>query len=132
MGGGVRKGSWRPARTNYAIGVMGGFELDFRDAVLPPGVTEVRVFAFWGGGDIIVPPDVTVEVSAVGIMGGFEERHDAPSNPSPDAPVIRVTGLAIMGGAEVCVRYPGETKGDARRRRREERREQKRLQRGSK
>jgi hypothetical protein len=127
MGGASRKGTWRPARTNYAIGVMGGFELDFREAILPPGVTEVRVFAFWGGGDIIVPPDVAVEMSAMGFMGGFEETHDAPSDPSPDAPVIRITGLAIMGGAEVSVRYPGETKRDARRRKRDERRARKRL-----
>jgi hypothetical protein len=130
LGGAVRKGTWRPARTNYAIGVMGGFELDLREAILPPGVTEIRVFAFWGGGEIIVPPEVAVEVSAIGIMGGFEERHDAPSAPAPDAPVVRVTGLALMGGGEVTVRYPGESKGDVRRRKREERKARKRLQRG--
>jgi hypothetical protein len=130
MGGATRKGNWRPARVNYAIGVMGGFDLDFRDAIFPPGVTEVRVFAFWGGGDIVVPPDVALEVSAVGLMGGFEEGYDAPSSPGPDAPVLRVTGLAIMGGADVRVRYPGESKGDAKRRIRAERKARKRLARG--
>jgi hypothetical protein len=121
FGGGVRKGAWRPARVNYAVGVFGGFELDFREALLPPGVTEVRVFAMFGGGEIILPPDVIVEVSAVGIMGGFEERHDSPTTAEPGAPVLRITGLALMGGAEVSVRYPGESKRDASRRRREER-----------
>lgn len=130
MGGATRKGNWRPARVNYAIGVMGGFDLDFRDAIFPPGVTEVRVFALWGGGDIVVPPDVALEVSAVGLMGGFEEGYDAPSSPGPDAPVLRVTGLAIMGGADVRVRYPGESKGEAKRRIRAERKARKRLARG--
>ncbi len=131
LGGGTRRGAWRPARHNYAVGVLGGFELDFRETPLPPGVTEVRVFAFWGGGEIIVPPDVIVEVSTVGILGGFEYRHEHASTQDPDAPVLRITGLAVMGGGEVSVRYPGETKRDSRRRRRELRRERRRrLKRG--
>lgn len=130
LGGATRTGNWRPARTNYAIGIMGGFELDLRDAVLPPGVTEIRVFAMWGGGEIIVPPDVVLDVSAIGIMGGFEEKYYAPADAAPDAPIVRVTGLAIMGGAEIQVRHPGESKGDAKRRLREEKKARKRLGRG--
>ena len=122
MGGGKRRGAWRPARVNYAVGVLGGFELDFRDAPLPPGVTEVRVLCLLGGGEIIVPPQVAVEVSAVGLMGGFEEQHDLASTRDPDAPVIRVTGLAVCGGGSITVRHPGESRQEARRRRREERR----------
>jgi hypothetical protein len=38
---------------------------------------------------------------------------------------VRVTGLALMGGVDVMVRYPGESARDAKRRNREER---KRLQ----
>jgi hypothetical protein len=130
LGGGTRRGAWRPARVNYAVGVLGGFELDFRDAPLPPGVTEVRVLAVMGGGEIIVPPDVVVEVSAVGIMGGFEEQHDVASTEDPDAPIIRVTGFAMMGGASIVVRYPGETSRDAKRRRRLEKKERRRLGKG--
>ena len=55
MGGSARRGRWSPARKNCSIAVMGGSELDFREAVMPPGVTEVQVFAICGGVDIIVP-----------------------------------------------------------------------------
>jgi hypothetical protein len=55
MGGSTRRGRWSPARRVTAIGVMGGVELDFRDAVLAPGVTEVHAFAFWGGVEIVGP-----------------------------------------------------------------------------
>jgi DUF1707 SHOCT-like domain len=130
LGGGSRKGAWRPARTNWAVGVLGGFELDFRDAALAGGVTEVRVFAVLGGGEIVVPPDVVVEVSGVGIMGGFEHDAGEPAAQHPDAPVIRVTGFACMGGASVVVRRPGETAGDAKRRRKLEKKERRRLARG--
>ena len=114
MGGGTRSGSWTPARNNWAVGVMGGCELDFRDARLGPGVTEVRVLAIMGGVDIIAPPDVQVESSGVGFMGGFDHKPTLTSTTDPEAPVIRVTGLALMGGVGITVRYPGETARDAR------------------
>jgi hypothetical protein len=116
MSGGRRSGAWIPARVNLAVGVMGGCELDFRDAQLGPGVTEVWVLAIMGGVEIIVPPDLQVDCSGIGIMGGFDHRHPATSTTDPEAPVIRVTGVAIMGGVEVLVRLPGETAREARRR----------------
>jgi hypothetical protein len=123
MGGSMRSGRWTPARRVTAMGVMGGVELDFREAVLAPGVTEVHAFAFWGGVEIIAPPDVRVECTGVGIMGGFDHRDDAASEGDPNGPVLRITGLAIMGGVEVRVRYPGESRRDAKRRVREERKQ---------
>ena len=114
MGGGGRAGAWIPARRNWVVGVMGGHALDFREAHFGPGVTEVNVLAVMGGVEILVPPDVRVECSGIGIMGGFDVKQSVTSTTDPEAPVIRVTGLAIMGGAGVSVRYPGETARDAR------------------
>lgn len=130
LGGAVRKGRWVPARSTTAIGIMGGVELDLRDAVLGPGVTEIKCFAFWGGVDIVVPPDVSVECDGIGILGGFEHRHEAELLADPDRPVIRIRGVAIMGGVDVSARYPGESARDARRRLKEERKERRRLEGG--
>ncbi|HKJ02239.1 MAG TPA: hypothetical protein VJ997_07280, partial [Longimicrobiales bacterium] len=126
MGGATRKGSWTPARHNFAFSVMGGTELDFREASLAPGVTDVKVFAIMGGVAIVVPPGVNVESRGIGIMGGFDHRADQ-DDPDIDAPTLRISGLAIMGGVDISVRHPGESPGDARRRRRIERKEHKRL-----
>jgi len=114
LGGGGRSGAWVPARQNWVAGVLGGCTLDFREAQLGPGVTEVRVFVVCGGVEILVPPDVRVECSGIGILGGFDHQQTLSSTTDPEAPVIRVTGVAIMGGASVSVRYPGETARDAR------------------
>ena len=130
MGGGSRKGAWIPARTNWAVGVMGGCDLDFREAQLGPGVTEIRAFALMGGVSVVVPPDVRVECSGIGIMGGFDHKTTVTSTTDPGAPVIKVTGLAIMGGVEVTVRHTGETARDARLRLRAEKKAQKRLAKG--
>lgn len=128
MGGATRKGRWTPARTNVALAIMGGAQLDFREAALAPGVTEVKVLAMMGGVDIIVPPGVHVESRGAGIMGGFDHVSDYAEG-TAQAPMLRITGLALMGGVEVTVRNPGESARDARRRQRLEHRERRRLER---
>jgi hypothetical protein len=125
MGGATRRGRWLPARTNYALALMGGAELDFREAVLPRGVTQVQVVTIMGGVEIIVPPGVNVESHGIGIMGGFDDAGDQEYD--PDAPTLRIAGLAVMGGVEIKFRYPGENARDARRRRREEAKERRRI-----
>lgn len=128
LGGGVRKGAWRPARFNYAVAIWGGVELDFRESILPP-LTEVRCFAMMGGIELIVPPDVIVDTSGIGILGGFD--HGAAEQRAPEgAPVIRITGLAFLGGVDVHVREPGESAKEAKRRQRMERKLKRRLERG--
>lgn len=128
MGGASRKGKWAPARRNYALAVMGGTELDFREAVLGPGVTDVQVFAMWGGVEIIVPPGLRVESHGLALLGGFEHVEDVRDGPDdPDAPLLRITGAALMGGVDITFRHPGESARDARRRRRGERKRRRRL-----
>ena len=131
LGGVERKGRWIPARQNYAVAVMGGVNLDFREALLPPGETEVWIFTVMGGAEIIVPPGLAVESDGVAILGSFEHTEDSVLNPDPDAPVLRVRGLAVMGGVEVSIRFPGETPREAKRRRRFARKKQKQLRDGS-
>lgn len=121
MGGATRKGRWSPARRNFAFTLMGGAELDFREALLPPGITDVQIVTIMGGVEIIVPPSVNVESHGIGIMGGFEDVSGAAPY-DPDAPTVRIAGLALMGGVDIQVRHPGESARDARRRRRAERR----------
>lgn len=126
LGGATRRGRWAPARRNFAFAVMGGTELDFREAVLPRGVTDVQVFTVMGGVEIIVPPGVNVESHGIGIMGGFEHMGGGEDY-DQNAPTLRIAGLALMGGVDITVRYPGESARDARRRRKLENKERKRL-----
>jgi Domain of unknown function (DUF1707) len=110
MGGTRRAGRWRPPGRMLAIAIMGGVELDFRDAVLAPGVTEIDVFTFWGGIEITVPPGVHVDAHGLALMAGFDQVAESESDPPPDAPTIRINGVAIMAGVEIHVRRPGEPK----------------------
>lgn len=123
LGASSHGGPWIAPREAYAVALMGGVELDFREARFGPGLTEVTVFAAWGGVEIIVPPDLQVDCNGVGILGGFAHERDELSEASagagdPRSPVLRVNGVALMGGVNVSTRLTGESKGDAARRRR--------------
>ncbi len=126
LSGTTRRGRWRPARKNTCITIMGGAEVDFREAVFGPGVTELRIFSLWGGTEVIVPPGVNVEAHGVALLGGFNHETDESAVHDPTAPTLRVTGVACMGGVEVTTRHAGESTRDARRRRKQLRREQRR------
>ena len=52
-----------------------------------------------GGIDIVVPDDVTVIVNGIGFMGSFEDN--ARVQGTPGGPVVRINGLALMGGVDV-------------------------------
>ena len=130
IGVGKRVGAWVPARHNWVVTVIGGYDLDFREAQLGPGVTEVHVLAVIGKIKVLVPPDVRVECSGISIIGGFDHKQTVTSTTDPAAPVIRVNGVGVLGGADVTVLYPGETTRDARRRLKAERKARKRVTKG--
>lgn len=122
MSGVRRQGSWRATSRMRLVCLMGGAEIDFREVSLPAGETELSVTCVMGGAEIIVPPGLQVECEGIGIMGGFDHVNRAPATPDPGAPLLRIKGLALMGGIAVSTRLPGESERDARRRQRENRR----------
>jgi hypothetical protein len=120
MGGQERGGSWIVPRHLKVVAVMGGALIDLRQARFAPGVTDIEIFVAMGGVEVLVPPGVRVE-DAMGatFMGGFEHRAGDADALSPDHPVVRLSGIAFMGGVEAATRYPGESARDARRREKE-------------
>jgi hypothetical protein len=117
MGGHERAGSWIVPRQLKVVVFMGGAEIDLRDARFGPGVTEIEVFVMMGGVNILVPPGVRVESIGAAFMGGFDLKAGDATALSPAHPVLRLGGLAIMGGVETETRLPGESAREAKRRR---------------
>lgn len=107
MGGSKRSGTWAPAEKVVAVACMGGVVMDFREARLPPGITDIYVCAVMGGVEIIVPPGLRVDAQGLAVMGGFEHRDGPPGD--SHAPVLRVRGVAVMGGVDIRVRPHRET-----------------------
>lgn len=78
--------------------VMGGIELDLRQAGTGGGEAVIDVFVMWGGIEITVPPDWAVSNQIVPIMGGAEDKSTGTQT-SQNRLILR--GVAIMGGVEV-------------------------------
>ncbi len=121
FGGVERKGRWTVPRKMNVVAIMGGVDLDFREAVFAPGVTELRVTCLMGGADIIVPPWLAVECDASAILGGFEQLDRGHGEPDPGRALLRITGIAVMGGVDIQTRLPGESWRQARKRIKRER-----------
>ncbi|GAA1355384.1 DUF1707 SHOCT-like domain-containing protein [Streptomyces beijiangensis] len=98
-GGFSRKGPWTVGPRFTAFAMMGGGEIDLREARFADRDVVIRCFAFMGGMGVIVPPDLTVVVKGIGIMGGFGD--DATGEGTPGSPRVTVTGFALMGGVGV-------------------------------
>lgn len=97
LGGFQRRISTPDFRGGDVTALMGGCVLDLRESSLA-GDAELNVFAVMGGITIKCPPDWTVILKGIPVLGGFEEK----TAPAPD-PGKRLTirGYAIMGGVEV-------------------------------
>jgi hypothetical protein len=106
MGGTSRTGPWFVPRHIKAVAVMGGVELDMRNARFAPGVTEIEVFALMGGVDVLVPHGVRVEAIGFAVMGGFDATAGDVSGGGPDQPVIRLSGFVALGGASARHKTP--------------------------
>jgi hypothetical protein len=100
LGGGDRKGRWRVPARMTVVNVMGGADLDLREAVLDAPEVEITVWSLMGGSDVVVPEGVHVELEGFGLLGGNRLRLEGPP-PAPGAPVVRVRAWSLMGGTDV-------------------------------
>jgi hypothetical protein len=107
LGGTSRKGYWRMRKQTQIVAMMGGVELDLREAVLEAHEVEINGFYCMGGVEIIVPEGMNVRNEVVGIMGGADVKI---GEPDPNAPVLVIKGVALMGGIEVKTKPPRKDK----------------------
>lgn len=109
MGGTEKRGRWRVAEHVNAVAVMGGHDIDLRDAELTSDDTTIVAVSVMGGMDIYVPDTVEVEIGGFSLMGGTGEYGSARP-PRPGAPRIRLFIYNVMGGTDVW-RMPEEARG---------------------
>lgn len=81
------------------MAILGGVEIDLRDAVIMDGAS-IDITTILGGVSILVPENVHVELSGIPIMGGWE---DSTRNygAGDDVVVLKLNCLTVLGGAEI-------------------------------
>lgn len=112
MGGVERRGHWVVPEHFTVVCLMGGAELDLRQAQFSAREVTLTINAFMGGATIIVNRSTHVIVEGTGIMGGYSAPQSGPDEAlRADSPTVRVKGVAIMGGVDVVRKgMPGEDK----------------------
>ncbi len=97
MGETKRVGQWLVPTEHRVATFLGGVKLDLREATFSAGETVITVGAVMAGVDIVVDAYTHVVVEGVGIMGDFSQARDkVPAQITPDSPVVRVKGFALM------------------------------------
>ena len=109
MAGSHRRGRFRAVGRINALAIMGGDEIDLREAEIEGGELTLNLFAVMGGATIYIPDSVEVEVGGFSLMGGNTEIG-SQRNPRPGAPVIRIQTYNLMGGATIY-RLPAQARG---------------------
>jgi hypothetical protein len=109
MGGSHRRGRFRAVGSINAIAIMGGDEIDLREAEIEGGELTLNLFALMGGANIYVPDSIDLDVGGLSLMGGHEEVGSQRS-PRPGAPLVRIRLYNLMSGATIY-RLPPQASG---------------------
>jgi hypothetical protein len=102
----VRRGRWWLPRRMVFLAVMGGFDLDLRQARLSAPGASLTAVMLTGGGTIVVPDGITVALTSFHLMGGREV--DADDSPNPDAPVFTVWVFSLLGAVRITRGQTGQ------------------------
>jgi hypothetical protein len=78
--------------------IMGGIELDLRQAATANGEAVVDLFVMWGGVEIWVPPDWAVSNQVGLLMAGAEDKSSGTQDAKHR---LIVRGFVLMGGIEI-------------------------------
>jgi hypothetical protein len=100
VGGRRFKGRWRPPKKMTMVSVLGGREIDLREAEIPAEGITINVIGLIGGTHVIVPDGINVEVSGFSGLGG--RRVDSRAEPGAAGErVVRLHVFGVLGGLRV-------------------------------
>jgi hypothetical protein len=98
MSGIKRRNLSEDFRGGEATAVMGGVDIDLRDARMESGEAVLDVSSIMGGVKIRIPENWTVVSEVDSVMGGFK---DNTRHPATDDHRLVLKGTVVMGGIEI-------------------------------
>jgi hypothetical protein len=100
LGGGHRRGRFRAVGSINAVGILGGDDIDLREAELEGGELTLNLFSVLGGANVYVPDSIEIEMGGFSILGGNEVKG-SERLPRQGAPIVRIRGFGMLGGATI-------------------------------
>src|ERR1700761_8448292 len=99
MSGFERRGRWNVPKKLTTFTLWGSGVVDLRYADFTSTEVDIHAVSIMGVQNILLPPEVNVEVHGHGVMGNFE--HDVHSQGTPGAPTVHIRGFSLWGGVGI-------------------------------
>lgn len=99
LSGFERRGRWNVPKKLTTFALWGSGVVDLRYADFTSTEVEIHAVSIMGVTNILLPPEVNVEVRGHGVMGGFDRK--ALGQGIPGAPKVKIHGFSLWGGVGV-------------------------------
>lgn len=94
-----RRGRWNVPKKLTTFTFWGTGVVDLRYADFTSTDVEIHAISIMGAQNILLPPEVNVEIHGRGVMGGFD--HTVPGQGTPGAPTVKIHGFSLWGGVGI-------------------------------
>jgi predicted membrane protein len=102
LGGFKRRVTAKNFRGGRVMAVMGGYEIDLRQAGIDGDSATIDATSIMGGGEIKVPDTWRISMDGIGLFGAYvDETHQLPATDGTPQKHLIVKGIAFMGGVVV-------------------------------
>jgi Domain of unknown function (DUF1707) len=108
MSGFERRGRWNVPKKLTTFTFWGSGVVDLRYADFTSTEVDIHAISIMGAQNILLPPEVNVEIHGRGVMGGFD--HSVPGQGTPGAPRVNIHGFSLWGGVSIK-RKPRSARG---------------------
>jgi hypothetical protein len=81
--------------------IFGGSKLDFTQAKLAPGRSQLDMTMIFGGTKLIIPEGWDVKIEINSVFGGFSDKRVKSIVVTESDRTLVLTGVALFGGGEI-------------------------------
>lgn len=99
MSGFERRGRWNVPKKLTMFTLWGSGVVDLRYADFTSTEVDIHAMSIMGMQNILLPPEVNVEVHGRGLMGNFD--HKSLGQGTPGAPTVKIRGFSLWGGVGI-------------------------------
>lgn len=101
FGGGHKSVQSKNFKGGNLTSVFGGSEISMKNANISSDGCVLDVFTAFGGTTLIVPSDWKVQIDAVSILGGFNDKRRVAASEIDQNKVLVIKGVVMLGGIEI-------------------------------
>lgn len=99
LSGFERRGRWNVPKKLTTVTLWGSGVVDLRYADFTSTEVDIHVVSIMGAQNILLPPEVNVEIHGRGVMGGFD--RNIVGQGTPGAPRVNIHGFSLWGGVGI-------------------------------